>query len=55
LDTRLLLSRLQQPGQRFDYWLLVRRSPRDAGERDYYVVFAPAEVSLAELAPGKRS
>jgi SRSO17 transposase len=48
--TRVRLFRLQQPGQRFDHWLLVRRSLSDASERAYYVVFAPAEVSLAELA-----
>ena len=47
---RVRLFRLQQPGQRFDHWLLVRRSLRNASERAYYVVFAPAEVSLAELA-----
>lgn len=47
---RVRLFRLQQPGQRFDHWLLVRRSLRDASERAYYVVFAPAEVTLAELA-----
>src|SRR5215831_3260522 len=43
---RVRLFRLQQPGQRFDHWLLVRRSLRDASERAYYVVFAPAEVTL---------
>ena len=47
---RVRLFRLQQPGQRFDHWLLVRRSLRDPSERAYYVVFAPADVSLAELA-----
>jgi SRSO17 transposase len=47
---RIRLFRLQEPGQRFDHWLLVRRSLRDPSERAYYVVFAPAEVSLAELA-----
>jgi len=47
---RVGLFRLQEPGQRFDHWLLVRRSLRDASERAYYVVFAPADVSLAELA-----
>jgi hypothetical protein len=47
---RVHLFWLQQPGQRFDHGLLVRRSLRDASERAYYVVFAPAEVSLAQLA-----
>lgn len=47
---RARLFRLQEPGQRFDHWLLVRRSLRDPGKRAYYVVFAPADVSLAELA-----
>lgn len=47
---RVRLFRLQEPGQRFDHWLLVRRSLRDPSERAYYVVFAPADVSLAELA-----
>jgi SRSO17 transposase len=28
----------------------VRQSLRDPGERAYYIVFAPADVSLAELA-----
>ena len=36
--------------QAFAHWLLVRRSLRDPGARAYYVVFAPADVSLAELA-----
>lgn len=47
---RVRLLRLQEPGQRFDHWLLVRRSLRDPDARAYYVVFAPADVSLAELA-----
>jgi len=47
---RVRLFRLQRPGQAFDHWLLVRRSLRDPGARAYYVVFAPADVSLAELA-----
>lgn len=47
---RIRLFRLQEPGQPFDHWLLVRRSRRDPQERAYYVVFAPADVSLAELA-----
>jgi SRSO17 transposase len=48
--TRVRLLRLQEAGQRFDHWLLVRQSLRDPGERAYYIVFAPADVSLAELA-----
>ena len=47
---RIRLFRLQERGQPFDHWLLVRRSLRDPEERAYYVVFAPADVSLAELA-----
>jgi SRSO17 transposase len=47
---RVRLFRLQEPYQRFDHWLLVRRSLREPGECAYYVVFAPADVSLAELA-----
>jgi SRSO17 transposase len=47
---RVRLFRLQEPGQPFDHWLLVRRSLRAPDERAYYVVFAPADVSLAELA-----
>lgn len=47
---RIRLFRLQEPGQPFDHWLLVRRSLRDPEERAYYVVFAPADASLAELA-----
>jgi len=34
----------------FERWLLIRRSGRDAQERAYYLVFAPAGSSLAELA-----
>jgi SRSO17 transposase len=47
---RIRLVRLQEQGQPFDHWLLVRRSLREPGERAYYVVFALADVSLAELA-----
>jgi SRSO17 transposase len=47
---RVRLFRLQEPGQPFDHWLLVRRSLRTPGERAYYVVFAPTDVSLGELA-----
>jgi SRSO17 transposase len=45
---RVRLLRLQEPP--WDHWLLVRRSLRDASERAYYVVFAPMETTLAELA-----
>jgi hypothetical protein len=45
---RVRLFRLQQPP--WDHWLLIRRSRRRPEERAYYVVFAPAETSLAELA-----
>jgi len=48
--TRIRLFRLQERGQPFDHWLLVRRSLRDRTERAYYVVFAPADATLAELA-----
>jgi SRSO17 transposase len=47
---RVRLFRLQERGQKFDHWLLVRRSLRVPAERAYYVVFAPADASLAELA-----
>jgi hypothetical protein len=36
--------------ERFERWLLIRRSRRDAQERAYYLVFAPAGTGLAELA-----
>lgn len=49
---RVRLFRLQERGQRFDHWLLVRRSLRALDQRANYVVFAPADVSLAELAGG---
>jgi SRSO17 transposase len=51
--TRVRLFRLQEHGQPFDHWLLIRRSLRRPSERAYYVVFAPADVSLAELARGR--
>ncbi len=35
---------------RFAHWLLVRRSRRKTTERAYYLVFAPATATLAELA-----
>ena len=47
---RVRLFRLQEEGQAFDHWLLVRRSLRDRTQCAYYVVFAPADVELAELA-----
>jgi SRSO17 transposase len=47
---RVRLFRLQEEGQAFDHWLLVRRSLRNRAECAYYVVFAPADVELAELA-----
>ena len=34
----------------FERWLLIRRNRRDPQERAYYLVFAPAGISLAELA-----
>jgi SRSO17 transposase len=45
---RVRLFRLQQPP--WDHWLLIRRSRRDPSDCAYYVVYAPAETSLAELA-----
>jgi SRSO17 transposase len=45
---RVRLLRLQEPP--WDHWLLIRRSLRDASDRAYYVVFAPMETTLAELA-----
>src|SRR3954453_7175669 len=45
---RLRLTRLQQPP--WEHWLLVRRSRRDPTDLAYYVVFGPAETSLATLA-----
>ncbi len=47
---RVRLFRLQEEGQAFDHWLLVRRSLRDRTQCAYYVVFAPADVELTELA-----
>ena len=34
----------------FERWSLIRRHRRDASERAYYLVFAPAGTELAELA-----
>lgn len=45
---RVRLLRLQQPP--WDHWLLIRRSRRDPEVCAYYVVFAPMQTSLAELA-----
>jgi SRSO17 transposase len=45
---RVRLLRLQEPP--WDHWLLVRRSLRDPSDQAYYVVFAPMETTLAELA-----
>ncbi len=45
---RMRLTRLQQPP--WEHWLLVRRSHRDPTDLAYYVVFGPAETSLATLA-----
>jgi SRSO17 transposase len=36
--------------QGFERWLLIRRSRRDRQDRAYYLVFAPADTDLAELA-----
>jgi SRSO17 transposase len=37
-------------GDGFERWVLIRRSRKDPNERAYYLVFAPAGTSLAELA-----
>ncbi len=34
----------------FERWLLIRRNRRDASERAYYLVLAPTDAGLAELA-----
>src|SRR4029077_13590905 len=34
----------------FEHWLLIRRSRKEPGKRAYYLVFAPAGVTLAEHA-----
>jgi len=34
----------------FERWVLIRRNRRDASDRAYYLVFAPAGTELAELA-----
>jgi len=45
---RVRLMRLQEPP--WDHWLLIRRSVREPSDQAYYVVFAPTETTLAELA-----
>ncbi|MFI4972621.1 MAG: IS701 family transposase [Hyphomicrobiales bacterium] len=45
---RVRLFRLQEPP--WDHWLLIRRSRKTPKDRAYYVVFARAETTLAELA-----
>jgi SRSO17 transposase len=44
------LARLQAPP--WEHWLLIRRSHSKPEECAYYVVFAPAETTLAALARG---
>src|SRR3954465_13635738 len=45
---RVRLMRLQQPP--WDHWLLVRRHPSKPDQFAYYVVFGPADTTLATLA-----
>jgi SRSO17 transposase len=45
---RVRLVRLQQPP--WDHWLLIRRGPTKPDELAYYVVFGPADTTLATLA-----
>lgn len=45
---RVRLLRLQRPP--WEHWLLIRRNRMDATDCAYYVVFAPAATTLAELA-----
>jgi SRSO17 transposase len=45
---RVRLMRLQQPP--WDHWLLVRRHPNKPDKLAYYVVFGPADTTLATLA-----
>jgi SRSO17 transposase len=45
---RVRLMRLQQPP--WDHWLLVRRHPNKPDQLAYYVVFGPADTTLATLA-----
>jgi SRSO17 transposase len=45
---RVRLMRRQQP--LWEYWLLVRRHPNKLDQLAYYIVFGPADTSLATLA-----
>jgi len=45
---RIAMPWVCEPG--YERWLLIRRSRRDPDARAYYLVFAPAGTSLAELA-----
>src|SRR5690242_7653550 len=45
---RITLPSTADPG--FEHWLLIRRSRREPDQRAYYFAFAPAGVSLGELA-----
>jgi len=45
---RIALSSTANPG--FEHWLLIRRSRREPDQRAYSFAFAPAGVSLGELA-----
>src|SRR6187397_3706481 len=45
---RVRLMRLQQPP--WEHWLLVRRHPSKPDKLAYYVVFGPADTTLATLA-----
>jgi SRSO17 transposase len=45
---RVSLMRLQQPS--WDHWLLIRRHPSKPDQLAYYVVFGPADTTLATLA-----
>jgi SRSO17 transposase len=49
---RVRLMRLQQPpwDHPWEHWLLVRRHPSKPDKLAYYVVFGPADTSLATLA-----
>lgn len=47
---RVRIERLQDPDAPFEHWLLARRSLKDPEQQAYYVVFAPAGTTLAELA-----
>lgn len=45
---RIRLLRLQRPPH--EHWLLIRRSRKDKTDCAYYVVFAPSNTSLADIA-----